>query len=85
MENKCPNCGAPLNNENDKCNYCGSRVEKQVFPQEQRNDSHSSHRTGSFNQDAHEGCLRAIVTLGIISFLSNLHNGLHHRPPRFPR
>ena len=80
MKNKCQNCGAPIDVEKRVCPYCGSKYEKEVEPKKVEG---SKEKTVEKNADDMDGCLRTILTLGLISMFMGNHHG--PRPPRFPR
>ena len=78
MKNKCPNCGAPIDAAENKCPYCDTKFDSD------KKDVKVVDGNKSSNIDENmDGCLRAIVTLGLISLFTGGHRG--PRPPRFPR
>ena len=80
MKNKCPNCGAPIDIDKNVCPYCDSKFEEAKQPE--KVEAIESKHEKSYD-DEMDGCLRAIITLGLISFFTGGHHG--PRPPRFPR
>lgn len=70
---KCSNCGAPISANKNQCEYCGTRYE---IKQPQEQEVKQQIKDHPISHDNGEGCLRMLLTLGLISMFTR---------PRGPR
>ena len=61
----CPNCGAPINMLDTKCQYCDTK-----FNQVSKQDEIEQEIKTKVNQNFdHEGCMKSLMTLGLIMLI----------------
>ena len=71
-EGKCPNCGAPVDHDRDKCSYCES---KYIFHKNNIQQSQQTNRSSSRPNllEDNEGCLRAMLSIGLVLIFNSRH------------
>ena len=61
----CPNCGAPINMLDEKCQYCDTKFSELKKQEEEPIVKTKTQHHSNFD---YEGCMKSLMTLGLIMF-----------------